>query len=91
MMKAVTGHKGGNAFTTHVVGFEVHSSLQHIGVSAIHEAAKLIEWANQMNIQNELLDRSEATSMFTPLGQLFMLVQLREALQIILPLKIVTL
>jgi len=66
MMKAVSGHKGGLGIKTHVRGFEVHSSLQHIGVSAIHEAAKLIEWANQMNIQNELLDRSEATSMFTP-------------------------
>jgi len=66
MMKAVSGHKGGLGIKTHVRGFEVHSSLQHIGVSAIHEAAKLIDWANQMNIQNELLDRSEATSMFTP-------------------------
>lgn len=66
MMKAVSGHKGGLGIKTHVRGLEVHSSLQHIGVSAIHEAAKLIEWANQMNIQNELLDRSEATSMFTP-------------------------
>ena len=66
MMKAVSGHKGGLGIKTHVRGFEVHSSLQHIGVSAIHEAAKLIEWANQMNIQNESLDRSEATSMFTP-------------------------
>jgi acetylornithine deacetylase len=66
MMKAVSGHKGGLGIKTHVRGFEVHSSLQHIGVSAIHEAAKLIEWANQMNIQNELLDRSEATSMFIP-------------------------
>ena len=53
MMKAVSGHKGGLGIKTHVRGFEVHSSLQHIGVSAIHEAAKLIEWANQMNIQNE--------------------------------------
>ena len=66
MMKAVSGHKGGLGIKTHVRGFEVHSSLQHIGVSAIHEAAKLIEWANQMNIQNELLDRSDATSMFIP-------------------------
>ena len=66
MMKAVSGHKGGLGIKTHVRGFEVHSSLQHIGVSTIHEAAKLIEWANQMNIQNELLDRSDATSMFIP-------------------------
>ena len=66
MMKAVSGHKGGLGIKTHVRGYEVHSSLQHIGVSAIHEAAKLIEWANEMNIENESLERSDATSMFTP-------------------------
>lgn len=66
MMKAVSGHKGGLGIKTHVRGFEVHSSLQHIGVSAIHESAKLIEWANQMNIENAARDRSEATSMFVP-------------------------
>ena len=27
MMKVVTGHKGGQGFATHIVGFEVHSSL----------------------------------------------------------------
>ena len=42
MMQAVTGHKGGSGFDIHVKGFEVHSSLQHTGVNAIMEAAKLI-------------------------------------------------
>ncbi|WP_457650277.1 acetylornithine deacetylase [Profundibacter sp.] len=52
MMKAVSGHKGAFGIHTHVHGFEVHSSLIHTGVSAVMEAAKLIDWANQMNAIN---------------------------------------
>lgn len=49
MMKAVTGHKGGVGWRVDVRGFEVHSSLQHTGVSAVMVAGRLIEWANQQN------------------------------------------
>ena len=49
MMKVVTGHKGGAAYSVYVKGFEVHSSLLPEGVSAIMEAARLIEWANGEN------------------------------------------
>jgi len=66
MMKAVSGHKGGLGIKTHVRGFEVHSSLQHIGVSAIHEAAKIIEWANEMNLKNAAKEKDEDTLMFIP-------------------------
>ena len=52
MMQTVTGHKGSCGFHTHVVGFEVHSSLMHTGVNAIMSGAKLIEWANEMNQLN---------------------------------------
>lgn len=52
MMKVVTGHKGGIALNCHVHGFEVHSSLQPYGVSAIMEGAKLIQWANEQNDAN---------------------------------------
>ncbi|MEL7117732.1 MAG: M20/M25/M40 family metallo-hydrolase, partial [Pseudomonadota bacterium] len=52
MMRAVTGHKGGSGYATHIRGFEVHSSLPHKGVSAIHEAARLIQWANDINAAN---------------------------------------
>ena len=48
-MKAVTGHKGGIGFHNEVTGFEVHSSLAHIGVSAVMTAATLVEWHNQKN------------------------------------------
>ncbi len=49
MMKAVTSHKGGTGFTTQVVGYEVHSSIHYQGVSAVHEGARLIQWATEQN------------------------------------------
>ncbi|MEM6760498.1 MAG: acetylornithine deacetylase [Pseudomonadota bacterium] len=66
MMKAVTGHKGGQGFNTHVVGFEVHSSLLPQGVSAIHEAARLIDFANQRNAENMAATPSPMAAMFDP-------------------------
>ncbi|WP_137699912.1 acetylornithine deacetylase [Marimonas lutisalis] len=66
MMKAVTGHKGGIGIATHVVGFEVHSSLMHTGVNAIMEAAKLIDWANQVNAEEMAKDPDEMAAMFEP-------------------------
>lgn len=52
MMKVVTAHKGGVGVNVHVHGFEVHSSLQPYGVSAIMEGAKLIQWCNEQNDLN---------------------------------------
>ncbi|MEL7164189.1 MAG: acetylornithine deacetylase [Pseudomonadota bacterium] len=66
MMKAVTGHKGGQGFNTHVIGFEVHSSLLPQGVSAIHEAARLIDFANQRNAENMAATPSAMAAMFDP-------------------------
>lgn len=66
MMKAVTGHKGGQGFNTHVVGFEVHSSIMHTGVNAIMSGARLIDWANQMNAANMTRAPGELAAMFDP-------------------------
>ncbi len=66
MMKAVTGHKGGYGYATHVQGFEVHSSLIHTGVSAIMFAAPLIEWANRSNEANRDKAPDEIAAMFEP-------------------------
>ena len=66
MMKAVSGHKGGTGFATHVEGFEVHSSLLHTGVNAIMAGAKLIDWANQMNAQNAARTPGPLAAMFDP-------------------------
>ena len=65
-MQAVTGHKGGTGFDTHVIGFEVHSSLLHKGVNAIMAGAKLIEWANEMNTENMAAKPSDIAAMFDP-------------------------
>jgi acetylornithine deacetylase len=48
----VNGHKGGVGFDLHFHGYEVHSSIAYKGVSAIMEAAKLIDWANRQNDEN---------------------------------------
>lgn len=66
MMKAVNGHKGGIGFNTHVVGFEVHSSLLHRGVNAIMSGAKLIDWANTVNATNGAQTPTPLAAMFDP-------------------------
>jgi len=66
MMKTVTAHKGSSGYHTHLRGFEVHSSLIHTGVSAIMFAARLIEWANQMNARNAAATPGALASVFVP-------------------------
>jgi acetylornithine deacetylase len=66
MMKAVTGHKGSQGFDTHVVGFEVHSSIMHTGVNAIMAGAKLIDWANEINVANMAETPSDLAVVFDP-------------------------
>lgn len=66
MMKVVTGHKGGLGFAIEVTGFEVHSSLQPYGVSAIMEGARLIQWANERNAENAAATPSELAAPFDP-------------------------
>ncbi len=43
-MQVVTQHKGGCSLNTRLRGHEVHSSLVHTGVSAVMNAARLINW-----------------------------------------------
>ncbi|MEM1352491.1 MAG: acetylornithine deacetylase [Pseudomonadota bacterium] len=66
MMQAVTAHKGGIGFDTHVQGFEVHSSLIDRGVSAILYGAKLVDWANAVNAANADAAPSETAALFDP-------------------------
>lgn len=49
MMKVVTSHKGSTGYMVHVKGHPIHSSLLPQGVSAIMEAARIIQWANDTN------------------------------------------
>ena len=66
MMKTVTAHKGGSGFAVHVQGFEVHSSIMHTGVNAVMEAARLIDWANQMNTEIRAKSPSDLAAIFEP-------------------------
>jgi acetylornithine deacetylase len=66
MMDCVTGHKGGFSFAVHVKGFEIHSSNMDRGVSAVMEAAKLIDWGNQENARLWAETPSELAAPFDP-------------------------
>ena len=66
MLKAVTGHKGGAGFWTHVQGFEVHSSIMHTGVNAIMHAARLIDWANARNAESRAATPGDLAAAFVP-------------------------
>lgn len=66
MMQVVTGHKGGFGFRMHFQGFEVHSSIAYQGVSAIMMAAKLIDWANRVNVESAAATPNEMNAAFDP-------------------------
>lgn len=65
-MRAVSGHKGGCGFDTHVQGFEVHSSLMDRGVNAVMYGAKLVDWANRMNAANQTDEPPDIAALFDP-------------------------
>ncbi|MEM6889830.1 MAG: acetylornithine deacetylase [Pseudomonadota bacterium] len=65
-LRPVTGHKGGGGFSTHVQGFEVHSSLIDRGVNAIMYGSKLIDWANDVNAANRNAPAAPLAAMFDP-------------------------
>jgi acetylornithine deacetylase len=65
-MGVVTGHKGGLGFEVHVRGYEIHSSLMHRGVSAVMEAARLIQWANERNEALRAAEPRGAAAAFDP-------------------------
>ena len=65
-METVAGHKGIATFKVTVTGKEAHSSLTHLGVSAIMEAAKLI--AALTDIAADLARGADPASPFMPKG-----------------------
>ncbi len=67
MMQVVTRHKGGIGTRTHVHGFPVHSSLIHTGVSAVMQAAKLVDWySEQLEESRKKTPSSDATAFEPP-------------------------
>lgn len=65
-LQTVVGQKGSMGFDTHLVGFEVHSSLLHTGVNAIMAGAPLIEWANEVNRSNMAKQPTALAALFDP-------------------------
>lgn len=63
-MRVVTAHKSIFLFATHVRGFEVHSSLQDDGVSAIMFAGRMLAWLGERQRQNRL--RALPSAAFAP-------------------------
>lgn len=66
MMKPVSGHKGGSGLWVQVTGVPVHSSMMHVGVSAVHEAARLIMWANEVNAEHRAKPVTPLAGLFDP-------------------------
>jgi acetylornithine deacetylase len=65
-MQVVSGHKGIATFKVTVTGKEAHSSLTHLGVSAIMAATRLM--AELEALSRELETSAEPGSPFTPKG-----------------------
>ena len=63
-MAVIAGHKTGTGYKVHVRGYEVHSSLLPYGVSAVMEAARLIQWINDRNAR--LMAEAGASPFYPP-------------------------
>jgi acetylornithine deacetylase len=66
MMGTVKGHKGQNSYQVMLTGFEAHSSMTHLGVSAVHFAGDLIHFIN--SLQDEFAARATDNGYMPPYG-----------------------
>jgi acetylornithine deacetylase len=64
MMTVVHAHKGVCMYVTKFTGFEAHSSMTHLGVSAIHFAGEFVHYLNRL--QDELDAAAPRNSEFMP-------------------------
>jgi acetylornithine deacetylase len=64
MMTVVHAHKGARGYVTTFTGVEAHSSMTHLGVSAIHFAGEFIAFLNRL--EAELEARAPKDSEFKP-------------------------
>ena len=69
MMTVVHAHKGSQSYLTRFTGFEAHSSMTHLGVSAIHFAGEFIHYLN--TVQDELEAAAPKNSEFMPAAATF--------------------
>ncbi len=64
MMGTVKGHKGQNSYQVVFTGFEAHSSMTHLGVSAIHFAGDLIHFIDRL--QDEFAAAADPAKGYVP-------------------------
>ena len=69
MMTVVHAHKGAQIYITRFTGFEAHSSMTHLGVSAIHFAGEFVHYLNR--VQDELDAAAPRDSEFMPAAATF--------------------
>ena len=69
MMTVVHAHKGSQSYVTKFTGFEAHSSMTHLGVSAIHFAGEFVHYLNQ--VQEEREAAAPKNSEFMPAAATF--------------------
>jgi acetylornithine deacetylase len=69
MMTVVHAHKGSMSYVTKFTGFEAHSSMTHLGVSAIHFAGEFVHYLNK--VQDELDAAAPKNSEFMPAAATF--------------------
>lgn len=65
-MKVVTGHKGGIGYRVDIKGFAMHSSRIDLGVSAVMEAGRILEWVNAQNALNRAKTPGPLAAAFEP-------------------------
>jgi acetylornithine deacetylase len=66
MLRPVTGHNASVLFDIRVRGFEVHSSRLPEGVSAIHEAGRILAWVNDCNDRIMAAEPNPVSALFDP-------------------------
>lgn len=63
-MRIVDAHKSANSITTDIRGVEAHSSLPHLGASAIFAAGKMLQEIT--NIRDEMMEIGDPSGRFDP-------------------------
>ena len=66
LMKVVNSHKTSIGLKTKIIGYEVHSSIMHEGVSAIMVSSEIINWLNKQNNKNKKKVKSCYDLFFNP-------------------------
>ena len=59
MMSVVNAQNAGGGLIATFKGFEAHSSMTHLGVSAIHFAGEFIHWLNELQVELSARTRSD--------------------------------